>query len=61
MKSQITRKALLIIITLGTLIAACSPDKVITGNPTQLEKQAVTWVQNTCPKDAAGNCRTMGN
>jgi hypothetical protein len=60
MKSQITRKALLIIITLGTLIAACSPDSIVTGPASKIEKQAATWVQDTCPKTADGHCKTMG-
>jgi hypothetical protein len=56
MKAQITRKALIIILAVGTLIAACSPDKIITGGPTQLEKQAVTWVNSTCPKSDGVHC-----
>jgi len=60
MKAQITRKALIVIVALGTLIAACSPDSIVTGPASKIEKQAASWVQDTCPKTTDGHCKTMG-
>ncbi len=59
MKAQITRKALIVIVALGTLIAACSPEKIVTSN-SKIEQQARTWVQETCHKSNGIDCDTMG-
>jgi hypothetical protein len=60
MKSQITRKALIIILAVASLLAACSPETVITGKSTNVEQAVHNFVVETCPKSDGVHCDLMG-
>jgi hypothetical protein len=60
MKSQITRKALVIVLAVASLLAACSPESIITGSSTKVEQAAHNFVVETCPKSDGVHCDLMG-